>query len=163
MPEYNNYQDNGALGWDDEIIEESSFIILPAGDYSFTVKKFEKGRHSGSEKIPPCNKAIVTFTVKSPDGRSVDIQENYLLHRKMEWKLSEFFAAVGMKSENERIRMQWSPELIGKQGMCKIIVHEYVKNGESRQINRIESLYPSYSQPNAQQPAQTRSWGQGGF
>ena len=46
------------FGWDDEIQrDDSPFQVLPEGDYNFTVKKFERARHSGSEKIPACNKA----------------------------------------------------------------------------------------------------------
>lgn len=166
---YNSYQQqaqgNGVLGWDDEIKEESSYVLLPEGDYRFTIKKFDKGRYDGGEKIPACPKAIVTFTVYAPDGRSTDLQENFLLHNKMEWKLSEFFASVGLKKKNEPVRMAWTPELIGKSGICKIVVHNYKKDGEDRQTNRIDKLYPSYDQPSmpppAQQYQQTQPWQQG--
>ncbi len=147
-------QSDGVFGWDDEIKEESSFTLLPEGDYSFTIKKFEKGRYDGGEKIPACPKAIVTFTVYTNDGQSVDLQENFLLHKKMEWKLSEFFASIGLKKKDEPVRMLWTPELIGRQGICKVIVHNYKKDGENRQTNRIEKLYPSYNQPVLAPPAQ---------
>lgn len=178
---YNSYQqqaqDSGVLGWDDEIREESSFTLLPEGDYRFTIKKFDKGRYEGGAKIPACPKAIVTFTVYAPDGSSTELQENFLLHKKMEWKLSEFFASVGMKRKDEPVRMLWTPELIGKTGVCKVIVHTYQKDGEDRQTNRIDKLYPSYEQPalpppvqqQYQQPQQPQyappqqSWNQGKF
>lgn len=51
------------LGWDDEISRESDFTIIPEGDYDFTVTGFERGRYDGSEKLPPCNMAIVTLAV----------------------------------------------------------------------------------------------------
>lgn len=149
-------QSDGVFGWDDEIKEESSFILLPEGDYAFAIKKFDKGRYDGGDKIPACPKAIVTFTVYTPDGQSVDIQENFLLHKKMEWKLSEFFASVGLKKKDEPIRMPWTPALIGKGGVCKIIVHSYKKDGENRQTNRIDKLYPSYDQPALAPPQQTQ-------
>ena len=45
----NNY----VFGWDDEINNESSdFVLLPEGDYDFTVDKFERARFDGSEKMP---------------------------------------------------------------------------------------------------------------
>ena len=148
---YNSYnqqaQNNGVFGWDDEIQAESSFTLLPAGDYRFSIKKFEKARYEGGEKIPACPKAVVTFEVYAPDGTTVELTENYLLHQKMEWKLSEFFASVGLKKKGEPVKMLWSPELIGKQGVCKLIVHTYKKDGEDRQTNRIDKLYPSYDQP----------------
>lgn len=157
---YNSYQQqaqaqsDGVFGWDDEIKEESSFVLLPEGDYTFSIKKFDKARYDGGDKIPACPKAIVTFTVYSPDGSSVDLQENFLLHKKMEWKLSEFFASVGLKRKDEPVRMIWTPELIGKQGVCKVIVHTYKKNGEDRQTNRIDKFYPSYDQPQISRPVQ---------
>lgn len=148
---YNSYnqqaQNNGVFGWDDEIQAESSFTLLPAGDYRFSIKKFEKARYEGGEKIPACPKAVVTFEVYAPDGTTVELTENYLLHQKMEWKLSEFFASVGLKKKGEPVKMLWSPELISKQGVCKLIVHTYKKDGEDRQTNRIDKLYPSYDQP----------------
>lgn len=157
---YNSYnqqaqaQQNDSFGWDDEIKEETSFVLLPEGDYMFTIKKFEKARFEGSEKLSACNKAVVTFTVQTPDGRTTEITENYLLHKKMEWKLSEFFAAVGMKKKDEPVKMCWTPELIGKQGVCKIVVHKYKKDNEDRQTNRIDKLYPSYAQPAIAPPVQ---------
>ena len=52
---------SGELGWDDEIQNEGGYEVLPEGDYTFRVEKFERARHAGSEKIPPCNKAILTL------------------------------------------------------------------------------------------------------
>lgn len=171
---YNNYQqtqNDGSFGWDDVIKEESSFTLLPEGDYRFTIKNFEKARYAGGEKIPACPKAIVTFEVFSPDGKSAELSENFLLHKKMEWKLSEFFASIGLKKKNEPVRMLWTPELIGKSGVCKLIVHNYKKDGEDRQINRIDKFYPSYQQPSVSAPVQTpvyqpspqQNWSQGSF
>ncbi len=178
---YNSYQQqaqaSGALGWDDEIKEEGNgFTLLPEGDYIFMIKKFDKARYDGGEKIPACPKAIVTFSISTNDGKCVDLQENFLLHKKMEWKLSEFFASIGMKKKDEPVRMLWSQELIGKQGVCKVIVHNYKKDGEDRQTNRIDKLYPSYDQPLLPSPVQQyapqqthyqhpqqQSWDQGKF
>lgn len=51
-------------GWEDEIVNEGGdFVLLPEGDYDFTVTKVERARHNGSEKVPPCNMAKVTFTI----------------------------------------------------------------------------------------------------
>ena len=44
--------------WDDEIEKDGGdFVLLPEGDYNFTVAKFERGRFAGSEKMPACNQA----------------------------------------------------------------------------------------------------------
>lgn len=159
----NGYQQNnapandGAFGWDDEIEKEDAFTILPEGDYWFRIMKVEKGRYDGGEKISACPKAIVEFEVTSQSGDTVKITENFLLHQKMEWKLSQFFAAIGMKAKGEKLRMNWSPAIIGKTGICKVIVHTYTKDGSERQTNRIDKLYPSYDQPNLPPPAQAQN------
>jgi hypothetical protein len=48
--------------WDDQIEKDSEFILLPEGDYDFEVMSFERGRHAGSDKLPPCNKAILAIS-----------------------------------------------------------------------------------------------------
>lgn len=147
-------QNNGALGWDDEIQQENSFVILPAGDYRFEILKFERSHFDGNEKISSCPKAIVTFKIFAPDGTITEVKENYLLHDDMKWKLCEFFSGVGMQKKDEKIRMCWTSELIGKTGICKVVVRKYKnRNGEDREINNIEKLYPAYNMPDLQSPA----------
>ena len=63
MNDFNTSAQGRELGWEDEIQQESSYILLPEGDYRFTVEKFDRARHDGSKKIPPCNKAIVFIRV----------------------------------------------------------------------------------------------------
>ena len=47
--------------WDDEISDNLGCeILVSSGIYDFIVTKFERGRFEGNEKIPPCNKAILT-------------------------------------------------------------------------------------------------------
>ena len=62
------------FGWDDEIENDNEFQILPDGDYNFTVTGFERGRHQGSAKLPPCNKAIITLNVA--DGKGIKVRLN---------------------------------------------------------------------------------------
>lgn len=153
MENYNTTAQGHELGWDDEIQQESSFILLPEGDYRFTVEKFDRARHNGSDKIPPCNKAILHFRVFSPDGNSVLLQENLFLHTKMEWKLSEFFASIGMKQKGQAARMNWQ-EVNGKSGICHVKIRNYdKKDGGIGQANQIEKWYPSYDQPQLAQSA----------
>ena len=127
--------------WEDEIVKENGeFVLLPEGDYDFTVAKFERNRHNGSDKIPPCNKAVVTLTVWGADDK-IEIIENFLLCNKMEWKLSQFFLSIGLKKHGEPLRMNWNAA-IGKKGKCKVIVNKYTdKNGNNRENNRIEKFY----------------------
>ncbi|MDO4267432.1 MAG: hypothetical protein Q4C73_03080 [Eubacteriales bacterium] len=137
--------DERELQWDDYIERDAKeFITLPEGDYDFTIEKFERARSKGGGKLPPCNMAIVYFTVKNPHGEDVSVKENYVLHTSMEWKLSELFRGVGQKQENERVQMNWGM-LPGATGRCKLKIEEYKKDNETRTINRIDRLYPKES------------------
>lgn len=152
-----NYEmDQGhELEWDDEIERESSWILLPEGDYRFTVEKLVRARHPGSDKIPPCNKAIVSLRVFDGKGNSVLITENLFLHTSMEWKLSEFFASIGMKQKGEKARMNWN-EVYNKSGVCRVKIHNYKKkDGSDGQTNQFDKLYPTYDQPQISAPTQT--------
>lgn len=125
--------------WDSEINSEDSFTLLPEGDYNFTVTKFERARHNGSEKVKPCPKAVLTLTVT--DGKnSTSIIENLLLTRSLEWKLSQFFISIGQKKHGEPLKMNWT-EVQGATGRCHVIVNKWKnKNGEDRENNRVDKF-----------------------
>jgi hypothetical protein len=131
------------IGWEDEINDEGegfSYTLLPEGDYDFTVAKFERARHAGSAKVPPCNMAKVTFTIWGAED-SVEITENYFLCKKFEWKLSQLFLAVGLKKHGEPLRMNWGA-LAGTRGKCRVYIDNYTKkDGTAGQSNKIKKLY----------------------
>lgn len=128
------------LDWDDTIQDDGKdFEPLPAGDYDFVIEKIERGRSKGEGKLPPCNMATVYFTVHDRD-RDVTIRENFLLHTKMEWRLSELFRSVGLKKEGEPLRMNWQA-LPGLTGRCRVKQKPGSKD-PSKLFNRIDKLYP---------------------
>lgn len=128
------------LNWDDEIEKDNSFVTLPEGDYDFVIDHFERARHAGSEKIPPCNKALVFFNVKTPDGQEITIQEGYILHTKLEWKLSELFCGVGLKKKGEKLKMNWTA-LPGLKGRAQISLDADPKD-PNKKYNHIKKIYP---------------------
>ena len=128
------------LGWDDSISQESSFIELPEGDYDFTIDHYDRARFPGSEKIPACNMATVYFNVRGADGAEASVRENFILHTRMEWKLSELFRSVGLKKEGEEVRMNWNA-LPGLTGRCHITLDPDGKD-PSKKYNHIKKLYP---------------------
>lgn len=125
--------------WDDEIEKESSFTLLEPGDYNFTISHFDKGWYDGSDKLPPCNQAIVFFNVYDDKGNKAQLRVNYQLCAVMEWKLSELFKAIGLKKEGQRVRMQWD-KVPGATGRCKVIQVPGTKD-PSKMFNQIDSLY----------------------
>lgn len=128
------------LSWDDNIQNDSSFVELPEGDYEFTIDHYERGRSQGSEKIPPSNMAIVFFNIRTPEGQEVTIKENYILHSRLEWKLSELFCGVGLKKKGEEVRMNWNA-LPGLTGRAQISL-DADKNDPSKKYNHIKKIYP---------------------
>lgn len=142
-----NNQMDRELGWEDSIEKESNeFILLPEGDYNFVVDSFERARHGGSEKLPPCNKAILKIQVVSDKGNAL-ITHNLFLHTKTEGMLSAFFESIGQKKKGEKIRMNWNM-VPGSTGRCKIEIRDYVnRDGEQRQSNQIKKFYPKEDKP----------------
>lgn len=135
------------LQWDDTITKDASdFILLPEGDYNFIVESFERGRHGGSEKLPPCNKAILTLRIDAPEG-TAKITHNLFLHSKTEGMLSAFFTCIGQKKKGEPLKMNWG-QVPGASGRCKIGVHDYKnRDGEDRKSNDVKKFYPKEEGP----------------
>lgn len=128
-----------ALGWDDIITADSvEFTTLPDGDYPFVVESFERGYFSGSEKMSACHKAILKLRIKSEEFGDVTVQHQLLLHSKVEFKISEFFAAIGQKKKGEQLKMNWQ-QVAGSTGLCKVGIREY--NGNL--YNDIKKFYPA--------------------
>lgn len=129
------------FGWDDTIENDGpEWITLPEGDYDFTVEKFERGRFAGSEKLPPCNKAIVHLKIVTPQGETT-IQHNLYLHTKTEGLLCAFFTAIGQRKHGERISMNWNT-VVGAKGRAKIGIHKWTGNdGKPHEGNEIKKFY----------------------
>lgn len=131
-----------ALGWEDEISKEGGdFILLPEGDYDFTVESFERGRFEGSEKMPPCNKALLKIRIDTADGAAY-INHSLLLHSKTEGLLSAFFESIGQKKKGEAVKMNWQI-VPGSVGRCMVKIRSWNdKEGNTRQSNEIKKFYP---------------------
>ena len=115
---------NKALNWDDEIVKDSGeFTLLPEGDYDFKVINFERAWYDGSDKIPPCNKAIITIKIEAPEG-TAELKENLFLTTKTEGLLSAFFSSIGQKKKGEPLRMNWN-KVIGSTGKVKVGTRTY--------------------------------------
>ena len=138
-----DYVDNGyELGWDAEIENEGSeFVVVEPGDYDFTVINFERGRFQGSTKMPPCNQAKLTIRLDVPEG-TCEIKHNLFLHSKTEWKLCEFFTAIGQRQSGQRVAMNWNA-VVGSRGRCKVSKRSFVSNKDGKTLwaNDIDKFY----------------------
>lgn len=132
-----NNNEGRELGWDDDITKDGDeYTLLPAGDYNFVVDSFERARHPGSDKLPPCNKAIVKLRIESQFG-TVVINHNLFLHTNTEGMLSAFFTAIGQKKKGEKLKMNWAM-VPGATGRVAIEPKEYKGNT----YNNIKKFYP---------------------
>ncbi len=128
------------LGWDDEIENDGpEFVILPGGDYDFEVVGLERGRYNGSDKLPPCNKAVVHIRIEGPEGEST-IKHNIFLHTKVEGLISAFFRAIGQRKKGERIQPNWNA-VVGTTGRAKVGVKKWIYEGKEYEGNEIKKFY----------------------
>ena len=161
------------LGWDDEVEEGSPFVLLPEGNYPFTITGLEKGIYekpaNRESKIPAnCPKATVTLEFITPTGEKSTLTENFYLYKKMQWKINQFFTSIGApKNPEGKVKMNWGT-VLGAKGAASLVVNDYTdRSGNPAQNNRIKDFLeptqqtaaPGYQAPqqNYQQPpAQTQ-------
>lgn len=129
------------FGWDDQIENDSpNFVTLPEGDYNFEVIEFERGRHGGSEKLPPCNKATIHIKVEGKEGVTI-IKHNLFLHSITEGMLCAFFTGIGQRKKGEKVSMNWNA-VVGSIGRCKVKIKKWTnESGEEKIFNEIVRFY----------------------
>ncbi|MCT3124708.1 hypothetical protein [Lactococcus lactis] len=161
------------LGWDDEVEEGSPFVLLPEGNYPFTITGLEKGIYekpaNRESKIPAnCPKATVTLEFITPTGEKSTLTENFYLYKKMQWKINQFFTSIGApKNPEGKVKMNWGT-VLGAKGAASLVVNDYTdRSGNPAQNNRIKDFLeptqqtaaPGYQAPQQsyqQPPAQTQ-------
>lgn len=96
-------QDPDVLDWGDTVENEGSdFELLPEGtEAAFEVIKFEQGWSENKS----CPMAKLTLTCTDSEGRQARVYENLLLHRASEWRLCQFFVAIGLRRHGEPFAM----------------------------------------------------------
>ena len=155
--------DQNIMDWGDTIENDGQeFIVLPEGDYTFTVTNFERGRFPGSNKIPPCNKATLTINIDNDKGVATS-RFDLILYRTLEWKIASFFRSIGQKKHGEKVAMDWN-KVVGARGRAHIKPRSYTKDGEERQVNDVDRFL-DYEPATAFMPAKDEDlpWGNGGF
>lgn len=173
--QFNNNFDR-EIGWEDTIQKDSERVLLPDGLYWFTVKEYDRGRHTPNPqnpgKLPACNKATVHLTIVANEGET-ELRHNLFLHSSTEGMLSAFFGAIGQKRKGEPLRMDWNA-IIGKVGVCKVGSREYNGNkynevkgmiyAEDVDYTKVLNAQPGqYQQPAPQYQPEQPAQPQGGF
>ena len=133
--------DSNIMDWGDVLESDGQeYILLPEGDYNFTITNFERGRFPGSAKIPACNKATVTLQVDTPDGKA-KTKLDLILYRSLEWRISAFFRCIGQKKQGERLTMDWG-KVLGSRGRAHFKPRTYTgRDGQEHQANDVASFY----------------------
>ena len=155
--------DNRIMDWDDVIQDDGQeFVVLPEGDYTFTVTNFERGRFPGSAKIPACNKATISINIDNDKGVA-NARFDLILYRTLEWKIASFFRCIGQKKHGEKVVMNWNG-IVGARGRAHIKPRTYTKDGEERQVNDVDRFY-DYDESVGFAPVNDPDvpWGDGGF
>ena len=124
----------GSIDWGDSIEVDSREIrSIPDGSYLAIVEGYDRDWFAGSDRIPSCNKAVIRLTVDSPDG-PFEMKSALLLHKKLEWKLSQFFRSIGQKEAGKPLTMDWS-RVAGS--LCRV----YIRNRTFKKFEEVET-YP---------------------
>ena len=150
------------FGWDDTIQADSEFVLLPEGLYYFTVKSYDRGRHTPNPqnpgKLPACPKATVYLEVVA-DGNEIELRHNLFLHSSTEGMLSAFFGAIGQKRKGEPLRMDWN-SIVGKVGVCMIRFREYNGNKYNEAKRMIYAEDVDHTKVLNAQPGQSQGYQQ---
>ena len=155
--------DNRIMDWDDVLESDGAeFVVLPEGDYTFTITNFERGRFPGSAKIPACNKATISINIDNDIGVAT-ARFDLILYRTLEWKIASFFRCIGQKKHGEKVAMNWNG-IVGARGRAHIKPRTYQKGSEDRQVNDVERFY-DYDESVGFAPVNDPEvpWGDGGF
>jgi len=152
------------LDWEGAIEHDSEFVLFPAGDYNFTVTNFERGRYPGGDKLPPCNKAVLSLELEGEAGLTTTIKRDLFLHSSTEGFLCEFFTSIGQRKHGERVTMNWGA-VIGAKGRCKVIIRTFKgKDGEDISINDVKKFYePDPNDPVSSTPTTSGQYQAGRF
>lgn len=153
MADYNNNNVvERELDWEETIEDPGSdFVLLPEGEYEFTVDHFDRDRHNGSDKLPPCKKVILYLHVETPQG-TAEVRESLFLHTKGERKLYSFFICIGQGEAGKPLTMRWA-NVPGARGRAKFGIREYNGKKYNEVKKFLEPAVPAAAPGGYQQPA----------
>lgn len=129
-------------------LDDLDFTTLEPGDYHYKVLGYEQEYFNGSEKLPPCNKIVVTVEIpfKGESGMETKTVKNnfYLCNKKgILMGLRRFFESTGVMPEKGKAKMDWDATK-GKTGVCSVITN-IGNNGN--EFNNIDGFYSPSKAP----------------
>ena len=127
-------------------LDDNTFVLLPDGDYHFTVKSHEVG-YATSDKMPP-NTQQITCNLEIPytkDGQVefVTVRNNLNIYKKALFAVRQFVECIGMAPEKGRISIDLD-KIDGATGICNVITYE---GSNGNEYNRVNLFYPPSKAP----------------
>ena len=133
-PDYVN--EDEVIDFDGEVKNDGeAFATLPEGDeVTFTITDVEKGRNKAGDKP----QVTLKLSCASVNGHGRTSVKDYItMTRKSEWKLCEFFTAVGLRKHGEALKCRW--DIVGMTGRATVTVDSYTgKQGDILKSNKIK-------------------------
>lgn len=99
-----------SMDWDSPLVEDE-YNVLPRGEYLFSVKRMIKTVSEGDKTRGACMAKLELLiydladtAFEKPLGIGFD---NLILHKDTQWKVCQFFIAIGERKSGERIIPPW--------------------------------------------------------
>ena len=134
-----------ALDWNAEIEDSDydsdyDYDIAPEGDYSFEVMNCIRRPFEGSEKLPECDKAVLTLELTGEDGKCYTVMTDIKVCKKLlRILIVPFFRAIGRLKKGGKVAMDWE-NIIGAKGHVRVTI--YNPSGSERKYNNFEFIAP---------------------
>lgn len=162
QPEGGELTDNAVFSADQlgDYDKGGNYVLLPEGDYDFTVVDLKESRHQNvGGKVGNCKQVNPVFRLTNPeDGSAVDIS-NYNLYmwnsRGCLGMIAQYYDSIGLHKKGDPIRFDWTKDHhIGKTGRLQIKHENYKKkDGTDGTSMKISKLYPK------EETASNNNWG----
>ena len=146
------HEENTILGWDSEIENEGNdFVIFPDDtECECEVIAFDKGAAASGAPM-----AKLKILCVAEAGRTT-VEDNIALQRNCEWKLCEFFTAIGQRRHGQRIVPDWT-KVMGARFRARLSKEPW-RNNPDRFSNKIKKYLEPVS-PSAPEAAEEVSFG----
>lgn len=101
MADYSSYSEYEELDLNGSIEQESQFVDIPVGDYDGIIDHYELGTCDWDNENYNGKKMLTVYINVYAGGQEVQLRDNIVLVKNMEWKLSQFFLGTGQKKKGE--------------------------------------------------------------
>lgn len=104
MADYSSYSEYEELDLNGSIEQESQFVDIPVGDYEGIIDHYELGTCDWDNENYNGKKMLTIYINVDAGGQEVQLRDNIVLVKNMEWKLSQFFLGTGQKKKGEPLQ-----------------------------------------------------------